>query len=139
MTEKLTPYDPAEDLASDEAIAIFMAEAFQIHAGRDEGIGHRADRQGGSSVGVGLGLMAKTDPIAPSVFGRGRPRVFGQGGLDAYLVPGGVCAGGAGQGRTFGKEVCRFHRADFFSDGHHKKLVHGGVVFSGDALGGLLE
>ena len=31
MTEKLTPYDPAEDLASDEAIAIFMDEAFQTN------------------------------------------------------------------------------------------------------------
>lgn len=29
MTEKLTPYDPAEDLNSDAAIAIFMAEAFE--------------------------------------------------------------------------------------------------------------
>lgn len=29
MVEKLTTYDPAEDLTSDEAIAIFMAEAFQ--------------------------------------------------------------------------------------------------------------
>jgi probable addiction module antidote protein len=29
MAEKLTTYDPAEDLASDEAIALFMAEAFQ--------------------------------------------------------------------------------------------------------------
>jgi probable addiction module antidote protein len=29
MAEKLTTYDPAEDLTSDEAIAIFMAEAFQ--------------------------------------------------------------------------------------------------------------
>ncbi len=27
MAEKLTNYDPAEDLGSDEAIAIFMAEA----------------------------------------------------------------------------------------------------------------
>jgi probable addiction module antidote protein len=27
--KKLTTYDPAEDLGSDEAIAIFMAEAFQ--------------------------------------------------------------------------------------------------------------
>lgn len=27
--EKLTTYDPAEDLGSDEAIAVFMAEAFQ--------------------------------------------------------------------------------------------------------------
>jgi probable addiction module antidote protein len=29
MAEKLTNYDPAEDLGSDEAIAIFMSEAFQ--------------------------------------------------------------------------------------------------------------
>jgi len=27
MAEKLTPYDPAEDLGSEEAIAVFMAEA----------------------------------------------------------------------------------------------------------------
>jgi probable addiction module antidote protein len=27
--EKLSNYDPAEDLGSDEAIAVFMAEAFQ--------------------------------------------------------------------------------------------------------------
>ncbi|MGA2672020.1 MAG: addiction module antidote protein [Terracidiphilus sp.] len=31
MAEKLTTYDPAEDLGSDEAIAIFMAEAFQTN------------------------------------------------------------------------------------------------------------
>ena len=31
MAEKLTNYDPAADLNSDEAIAIFMAEAFQTH------------------------------------------------------------------------------------------------------------
>jgi probable addiction module antidote protein len=30
-TEKLTTYDPAEDLASDEATAIFMAEAFETN------------------------------------------------------------------------------------------------------------
>lgn len=29
MAEKLTTYDPAEDLTSDEAIAVFMAEAFE--------------------------------------------------------------------------------------------------------------
>jgi len=29
--ERLTNYDPAEDLESDEAIAIFMAEAFQTN------------------------------------------------------------------------------------------------------------
>ena len=31
IREKLTPYDPAEDLGSDEAIAVFMAEAFQTN------------------------------------------------------------------------------------------------------------
>jgi probable addiction module antidote protein len=31
MKEKLTNYDPAEDLGSDEAIATFMAEAFQTN------------------------------------------------------------------------------------------------------------
>lgn len=31
MAEKLTTHDPAEDLNSDEAIAIFMAEAFQTN------------------------------------------------------------------------------------------------------------
>ena len=29
MTEKLTVHDPTADLGSDEAIAVFMAEAFQ--------------------------------------------------------------------------------------------------------------
>ncbi|HEX4890916.1 MAG TPA: addiction module antidote protein, partial [Alphaproteobacteria bacterium] len=31
MAEKLTTYDPAEDLNSDEAVAIFMAEAFRTN------------------------------------------------------------------------------------------------------------
>ncbi|MHB8347888.1 MAG: addiction module antidote protein [Acidiferrobacterales bacterium] len=31
MTEKLTTYDPAEDLTSDEAVAAFMADAFETH------------------------------------------------------------------------------------------------------------
>ena len=31
MTEKLTTYDPAADLGSDEAVALFMAEAFQTN------------------------------------------------------------------------------------------------------------
>lgn len=34
MTGKLTTYDPAEDLNSDDAIAIFMAEAFQTNDAR---------------------------------------------------------------------------------------------------------
>jgi probable addiction module antidote protein len=29
MTEKLTTYDPAEDLTDDESVAVFMAEAFE--------------------------------------------------------------------------------------------------------------
>jgi len=29
VSEELTPYDPAEDLTSDEAIETFMAEAFK--------------------------------------------------------------------------------------------------------------
>jgi probable addiction module antidote protein len=31
VSEKLTNYDPAEDLGSDEAIAVFMAEAFKTN------------------------------------------------------------------------------------------------------------
>ncbi|WP_163272837.1 addiction module antidote protein [Chelativorans alearense] len=31
MAEKLTTYDPAEDLDSEEAIATFMAAAFETH------------------------------------------------------------------------------------------------------------
>lgn len=31
MAEQLTTYDPAEDLTSDNAIAIFMAEAFETN------------------------------------------------------------------------------------------------------------
>jgi probable addiction module antidote protein len=31
MADRLTNYDPAEDLGSDEAIAMFMAEAFQTN------------------------------------------------------------------------------------------------------------
>ena len=31
MTEKLTTYDPAEDLATDDAVALFMAQAFETN------------------------------------------------------------------------------------------------------------
>ncbi|MGN6317424.1 addiction module antidote protein [Trinickia sp.] len=31
MAEKLTTYDPAEDLSSEEAIAVFVAEAFETN------------------------------------------------------------------------------------------------------------
>ena len=50
MTAKLTAYDPAEDLASDAAIAIFMAEAF---ASEDQGYIARA-----------LGVVARAKGMA---------------------------------------------------------------------------
>ena len=31
MAEKLTTYDPAKDLATDEAVALFMAQAFETN------------------------------------------------------------------------------------------------------------
>ena len=31
MTEKLTTYDPAEDLATDDAVALFMAQTFETN------------------------------------------------------------------------------------------------------------
>ena len=31
MTEKLTAYDPAEDLATGDAVALFMAQAFETN------------------------------------------------------------------------------------------------------------
>ena len=31
MTEKLTTYDPAEDLATDDAVALFVAQAFETN------------------------------------------------------------------------------------------------------------
>ena len=31
MTEKLTTYDPAEDLATDDAVVLFMAQAFETN------------------------------------------------------------------------------------------------------------
>jgi probable addiction module antidote protein len=46
MAEKLTPYDPAEDLTSDEAIATFMAEAFKT--------------EDSAYIAHALGLVART-------------------------------------------------------------------------------
>jgi probable addiction module antidote protein len=58
MAEKLTNYDPAEDLNSDEAIAIFMAEAFQTN---DSGyiahaLGVVARAKGMAQIAVQTGL-----------------------------------------------------------------------------------
>jgi probable addiction module antidote protein len=58
MTEKLTTYDPAEDLASDEAIASFMAEAFETNDA--------------SYIAHALGVVART---------KGMTQIAGQTGL----------------------------------------------------------
>ncbi|HEX4320417.1 MAG TPA: addiction module antidote protein [Acidobacteriaceae bacterium] len=50
MAEKLTTYDPAEDLASDEAVAIFMAEAFET--------------QDASYIAHALGVVARAKGMA---------------------------------------------------------------------------
>ena len=58
MAEKLTHYDPAEDLTSDEAIAIFMAEAFQTndsgYIAHALGVVARAKGMGQIAVETGL-------------------------------------------------------------------------------------
>ena len=58
MTEKLTTYDPAADLGSDEAVAIFMAEAFQTNDA--------------AYVAHALGVVARA---------KGTPQIAGQTGL----------------------------------------------------------
>ena len=58
MAEKLTTYDPAEDLTSDEAIAFFMAEAFETS---DAGY-----------IAHALGVMARA---------KGMTQIAGQTGL----------------------------------------------------------
>jgi len=58
MTEKLTTYDPADDLTSDEAVATFMAEAFETS---DAGY-----------IAHALGVVARA---------KGMTRIAGQTGL----------------------------------------------------------
>lgn len=58
MAEKLTTYDPAEDLTSDEAIATFMAQAF--------------DAADASYIAHALGVVARA---------RGMAQIAGQTGL----------------------------------------------------------
>ncbi len=53
MGEKLTTYDPAEDLTSDEAIAIFMAQAFQTNDA-----GYIAHALGGVARAKGMAQIA---------------------------------------------------------------------------------
>lgn len=50
MAEKLTSYDPAQDLSSTEAIATFMAEAFQTNDA--------------SYIAHALGVVARTKGMA---------------------------------------------------------------------------
>ncbi len=58
MAEKLTTYDPAEDLTSDDAIATFMAEAFESNDA--------------SYIAHALGVVARA---------RGMAQIAGQTGL----------------------------------------------------------
>ncbi len=54
MREKLTTYDPAEDLDSDEAIAVFMEEAFKT-----EDAGYIAHALGVVARAKGMSQIAK--------------------------------------------------------------------------------
>jgi probable addiction module antidote protein len=54
MGEKLTTYDPAEDLLSDEAIAVFMEEAFKT-----EDAGYIAHALGVVARAKGMTQIAK--------------------------------------------------------------------------------
>lgn len=53
-TQKLTAYDPAEDLNSDEAIAVFMEEAFKT-----EDVGYIAHALGVVARAKGMTQIAK--------------------------------------------------------------------------------
>jgi probable addiction module antidote protein len=53
MAEKLTTYDPAEDLTSDEAIATFMSEAFET-----EDAGYIAHALGVAARSKGMSQIA---------------------------------------------------------------------------------
>jgi probable addiction module antidote protein len=58
MTRKLTDYDPAEDLGTDEAIAVFMAEAFATRDARyvAHALGVVARARGMSEIASKTGL-----------------------------------------------------------------------------------
>lgn len=73
MTDKLTTYDPAEDLTSDEAIAAFMAEAFEI---QDAGyiahaLGVVARAKGMTQIAQETGLSR--EQLYRSFSGKGNP------------------------------------------------------------------
>ena len=58
MAEKLTTYDPAEDLTSEKAIAIFMTEAFATEDAEDiaHALGVVARAKGMSEIASQTGL-----------------------------------------------------------------------------------
>lgn len=73
MPEKLTAYDPAEDLVSDKAVAAFMAEAFRTN---DAGyiahaIGVVARAKGMAEIAGATGLSR--EQLYRSFSGRGNP------------------------------------------------------------------
>ena len=68
MGEKLTAYDPAEDLLSDEAIAVFMEEAFKT-----EDAGYIAHALGVVARAKGMTQIAKPDLRALSLVAPGNP------------------------------------------------------------------
>ena len=55
------------------------------------------------------------------------------------LVPSRLCSRRISRGCPFLKELRGFHGADFLGNRHHKKLIHRGVIGSGDPFGGLFE
>lgn len=59
MGEELTAYDPAEDLGSDEAIATFMAEAFET-----EDAGYIAHALGVVARAKGMAQIAKATGLS---------------------------------------------------------------------------
>ena len=63
VSEKLTNYDPAEDLGSDEAIAVFMAEAFKTNdvAYISHALGVVARAKGMAQIAVQTGLSARRE------------------------------------------------------------------------------
>ena len=73
MAEKLFPYDPAEDLGSDEAIAVFMAEAFQTNdaAYIAHALGVVARAKGMAQIAAQTGLSR--EQLYRSFSGKGNP------------------------------------------------------------------
>jgi probable addiction module antidote protein len=73
MAEKFIPYDPAEDLISDEGIAIFMAEAFKTDdvAYIAHALGVVARAKGMKQIAEQTGLSR--EQLYRSFSGRGNP------------------------------------------------------------------